>query len=157
MYNTYRELYHVKSFRKRFFPLLKVVRSEAVIFQLKSTLIPPELQMEVENTQLVLHSTTFTQFLSFLCHYRLNNFSKHRESLRELQNTIEKPDRIRELTSKALSYICLGIAFQLHGDKDSADIAFLQAYELESCGVKEVALKRLRWLELLQHNSFNVK
>lgn len=67
---------------------------------MKTTLIPPELQMEVEKTQLVLPPTTFTRFLSFLCHHRLNNFSTRRESLGKLQKTIDKQNRIRGLRQR---------------------------------------------------------
>ncbi|CAG2254959.1 unnamed protein product [Mytilus edulis] len=68
---------------------------------------------------------------------------KCRDSLRDLQTTIKKSDRIEDPTAKALSFICLGIAFQLLGNEDSARNAFIQAYAFESYGIKEIATKRL--------------
>lgn len=151
MLNTILQLYSVKSYQIDFFPLYKIVHWAFVTFHRNSTLIPFELQMEVEKIPIEFTATTYTHFLHFLCHYHLNHLRECRDSLRDLQKTITTSYCIPDLTSKALSLICLGIAFQLHGDNDSAKKAFLLAYELETRGVKEAALKRLRWLELLQN------
>ncbi|CAC5381114.1 unnamed protein product [Mytilus coruscus] len=143
MIHQYIDLCTEKSFQKRLFPLLKIDRCGAVRFKTKSTLIPQELQMEVEDISYSFPATTYTHFLCFLCHYHLDNPIKCRDSLRDLQKTITKSDRIETPTSKALSFICLGIAFQLLGNTDSAREAFHQACEFESYGVKEIAHKRL--------------
>ncbi|XP_052098836.1 uncharacterized protein LOC127733523 [Mytilus californianus] len=123
MLHTFIRLCSVKSFQKRLLPLLKIERCDFVRFQSKSTLIPQELQMEVEDMS--------------------HHFPERHDSLRDLQRNIKKSDRIETLTAKAISYICLGIAFQLDGDKDSARSAFQQAYKFESFGVKKIAQKRL--------------
>lgn len=145
---TYLQLHSVKSFQKNFVPLYKIVHSDSVPFHSKSNIIPLQLQMEVEKIPIYLPATTYTHFLRFLCEYYLNHFKECRESLRNLQMTIPNYDGIPDLKSKALSLICLGIVFQLYGDKDSAWKSFQQAFELDT-PVKEAALKRLMWLKHL--------
>ncbi|XP_052100802.1 uncharacterized protein LOC127734817 [Mytilus californianus] len=143
MIHTFIQLCAVKSFQKRLLTLLKIERCDFVRFKSKSTLLPQELQLEIKDISHHFPATMYTHFLRFLCHYHLTNRLECRDSLRDLQRTITKSDRIITPTAKAVSYICLGKAFQLHGDKDSATNAFHQAYEFESFGVKKIAQKRL--------------
>ncbi|CAC5394977.1 unnamed protein product [Mytilus coruscus] len=145
---TFIQLCSVKSFQKRLLPLLKIERCDFVRFQSKSTLIPQELQMEVEDMSHHFPATVYIHLLRFLCHYHLNNHLERHDSLRDLQKTIKKSDRIETPMAKAISYICLGIALQLDGDKDSARNAFQQAYKFDSFRAKEVAPKRLTMLKL---------
>lgn len=144
---TFIRLCSVKSFQNRLVPLLKIERCDYVRFKSQSTLIPEELQLEVEDTSHHFPATIYIHLLRFLCHYHLNNHLERYDSLRDLQETIANSDRIETPTAKAISYICLGIAFQLNGDKDAARNAFQQAYQFDSFGVKLVAQKRLSALK----------
>lgn len=125
------------------FKCVKNISNDGMFFHSKSTLVPEELQMEVEYMPLCVPPTTCTHCLRFLCHYtsNLHNRRESRDSLRDLQITVTKSYRIHDSTAKAWSFVCHGIAFQRYGDDKSAQKAFHQASELESRGVKEVALK----------------
>ncbi|XP_052066572.1 uncharacterized protein LOC127706174 [Mytilus californianus] len=147
MIQKYIKLCTVKSFQKRLYPLLKIEICNVVRFKSKSTLIPQELQMEVEDISHCFPSTSYTHFLRFLCHYHMVNLIECNESLRDLQRTITSSDRLDTPTSKALSFICLGIGFQLLGNKDSARKAFNQAFKFESFGVKKIAKNRLLMIQ----------
>lgn len=146
---TFIRLCSVKLFQKRLVPLLKIERCDFVRFKSKSTLIPQELQMIVKDMSRPFPATIYIPLLRFLCHYHLNNNLERHDSLRDLQKAISNSDRIETPAAKATSYICLGIAFQLHGDKYSARNAFQQAYTLDSFDGEKVAQKRLLLLKLL--------
>lgn len=95
--------------------------------------------------QLCVPTTTY--FLRFLCHYYLHNRRESRDSLMDLRMTVTKSYRIHDSTAKAWSFVSLGIAFQRYGNDESAKKACHQTYEIESRGVKEAALKRLKLLK----------
>lgn len=82
---------------------MKMMQTDGMFFHSKSTLIPEELQMEVEFMPLCLPPTTYTNFLRFRCYYRLNNRKESRDSLRELQMTVTKSYHIHDSTAKAWS------------------------------------------------------
>lgn len=85
----------------------------------------------------------YAHFLYFLCHFHLNNYSQYQDALRDLQLTIEESYLIQGNFSKAVSYLILGITFQLVGDTTSARQAFKQSIELNSDSVTYSALRRL--------------
>lgn len=85
----------------------------------------------------------YAHFLYFLCQFHLNNHRQNYDALRDLQLTIEEIYLIQGNFSKAVSYLTLGITFELVGDKTSARQAFKQSVELNSNSVTYSALRRL--------------
>ncbi|CAC5364322.1 unnamed protein product [Mytilus coruscus] len=106
----------------------KFVLEDHVIFK-SSAFIPIELL--IEGNFFAMPPTIYAHFLSFLCHYHLNNTHECRNSLRDLKLTIAEyhfTGKIR--SSKSASYYCLGTALQLLGDCVSAKEAFTNTVKL---------------------------
>lgn len=79
-------------------------------FDCKLSLIPAELQIELEIKEYIIPPVVYAQFLRFLCHYHLNSYWECRESLGELQRTIAEKYFIPESNAlKAESFNCVGI------------------------------------------------
>ncbi|XP_052078288.1 uncharacterized protein LOC127716215 [Mytilus californianus] len=107
---------------------LKFVLLDNVIFA-TSAFIPMELLIEESGYE--IPPVVYAHFLSFLCHYHMNNVRAYRNSLRDLQLTIAEDYFMgKDKCPKALSYYCLGTALQLMGDNVSAQIAFTETVKL---------------------------
>ncbi|CAC5414199.1 unnamed protein product [Mytilus coruscus] len=87
-----------------------------------SAFVPAELL--IEGTCWPVPSVIYAHFLSFLCHYHLNNVQEGQNSLQDLQLTMA------EQSNEPSSYYCLGTALQLMGDNDSAKQAFIETVKL---------------------------
>ncbi|XP_071128233.1 uncharacterized protein [Mytilus edulis] len=111
-----------------------------VMFAGTSRLIPIELEMEVH---CVLPPVVYAHFLGFLCHYHLQNSWQYRNSLRDLQLTIQENSLIPGDNMKSKCYNILGICFQLLGDTGSARQAFMQSVELFPDEKNNTAFQRL--------------
>ncbi|CAC5425476.1 unnamed protein product [Mytilus coruscus] len=108
--------------------LLKSVLVDYVIFA-ANTFIPIELLTEESHFE--VPPVVYAHFLSFLCHYHLNNVRECRNSLRDLELTIAEDYFIGEdVTLKSSAYYCLGTALQLIGDNESAKQVFLETAKL---------------------------
>ncbi|XP_052078289.1 uncharacterized protein LOC127716216 [Mytilus californianus] len=107
---------------------LKKLLVDYVIFK-TSTFIPMELL--IEKIIFAIPPVVYAHFLSFLCHYHLNNVPELRNSLQDLQLTIDEDYFIGEdVIVRSTSYYCLGTALQLMGDKLSAKQAFTETVNL---------------------------
>ncbi|CAC5425475.1 unnamed protein product [Mytilus coruscus] len=107
---------------------LKFVLVDNIIFT-TSAFIPMELLIVKSGYE--IPPVVYAHFLSFLCHYHMNNVRAYRNSLRDLQLTIDEDYFMgKDKCPKALSYYCLGTAFQLMGDNVSAQIAFTETVKL---------------------------
>lgn len=71
----------------------------------------------------------FAHFLRFLSHFRLNNARQCEGSLRDLQLTVKEDYFIAHDQQLAVSYVVLGIAYQLIGEKEYARQAFIKSIE----------------------------
>ncbi|CAC5364434.1 unnamed protein product [Mytilus coruscus] len=108
--------------------LFKFVLVDGVSFK-NSTFIPKELLIEGSNCK--IPPVVYAHFLSFLCHYHLNNVRECRNSLQDLQLTIVEDYFIRkDKCLKAYSYYCLGTVLHLMGDNESAKQAFTETLKL---------------------------
>jgi hypothetical protein len=112
--------------------VLRLLFVSDVIFTKESTLIPPELYLEVVNVIHCLPPVVYSNFMSFLCHFRLNNVKECFNSIADLQLTISEDYFIRGNIDRSQSYNCLGVAFQLIGNLELAELAFYQAIELKT-------------------------
>ncbi|VDH99083.1 Hypothetical predicted protein [Mytilus galloprovincialis] len=109
--------------------LLKTLFVDHIQFREDSTLTPDELVMEGWKTLHFFPSTAYAYFLSFLCHHHLNNVRQCQDSLEGLELVIAESYLIPNWNTED-AYTLLGIALELHGDKESARQAFLQSVEL---------------------------
>ncbi|VDI61958.1 Hypothetical predicted protein [Mytilus galloprovincialis] len=101
-------------------------------FRLKhnSSIVPKELQQDVQNGDTIFHPLPYSHFLNFLCHYHRHDITSSRQSLKQLiqvewiisdsHNFFSRPDGIH-------SIIMCGIAHQLLGDTYLARKAFEDA------------------------------
>ncbi|VDH99080.1 Hypothetical predicted protein [Mytilus galloprovincialis] len=109
--------------------LLKIMFVDSIRLKVDSSLTPDELSMEGRNITYLFPSTAYAYFLSFLCPHQLNNVRQCRDSLEGLKLVKAESYLIRNLNAE-YAYTLLGIALELHGDKESARQAFLQFVEL---------------------------
>ncbi|XP_052077206.1 uncharacterized protein LOC127715224 [Mytilus californianus] len=107
---------------------LKSVLVHNVIFSI-NTFIPMELSTDESHFEVA--PVVYAHFLSFLCHYHLNNVRECRNSLRDLRWTITEDKFIgQDVTLKSTAYYCLGTALQIIGDNKSAKQVFQETAEL---------------------------
>ena len=110
--------------------VLKVLLVRPNFFIPQSTLIPEELELEVVNGSHLLSPLIYSHFLRFLCYYHLNNINQCHSALADLQLTISEDYFISENLDRSSSHNCLGVAFQLIGNHEMAELSFIQAVEL---------------------------
>ena len=112
--------------------VLKLLLVKIVGLARHSTLIPEELELEVANRVYSLPPVVYSHFLRFLCYYHLNNVNLCYNALVDLQLTISEDYFILNNMQRSRSYNCLGVAFQLIGNHEMAELSFLQAVELDA-------------------------
>jgi hypothetical protein len=112
--------------------VLKLLLVRDVFFIPQSTLIPEELELEVAHLPYSLPPVVYSHFLSFLCHYHLNNVNQCYSALVDLQLTISEDYFISGILQRSNSYNCLGVAYVLIGNHEMAECSFLQAIELDT-------------------------
>lgn len=127
------ELFKLDVFRKmNILNLLKLLLVNNVHFMNKSKLIPDELQSVVGPLGCEIPPVVYAHVLLVLCHYHLNNTRQCRDSIQDLNLTIETNYFIAELFQTDICYNILGKAFVLIGDHVSAKRAFLHALRLKT-------------------------
>jgi hypothetical protein len=112
--------------------VLKLLNVKLVDFKRQSTLIPEELELEVVNDSHLLSPVEYSHFLRFLCYYHLNNINQCYNTIADLQLTISEDYFISNNAQRSRSYNCLGVAFQIIGNHEMAELSFLQAVELDT-------------------------
>ena len=105
--------------------VLKLLLVRHVTFTRQSTLIPEELELEVVNVHHYLPPVVYSHFLRLLCHYHLHNVNQCYNALAELQLTISEDLFISGGGDRSNSYNCLGLAFQIIGNHEMAELSFL--------------------------------
>ena len=112
--------------------VLKLLLVRDVLFIPQSTLIPEELELEVAHILHNIPPVVYSHFLSFLCHYHLNNVNQCYSALADLQLTISEDYFISGSVDRSISYNCLGVAYVLIRNHEMAERSFLQAIELDT-------------------------
>ncbi|XP_052060747.1 uncharacterized protein LOC127701023 [Mytilus californianus] len=115
--------------KNSFVCLLKVMFVDNVQFEMNSTLIPDELQMDESNRIHHFPSAAYAYFLKFLCHYHLNNVKLCQNSLHVLQLIVKENFLIADMRHKGEAFNLLGVALHIFGDKESARKVFLHSAE----------------------------
>jgi tetratricopeptide (TPR) repeat protein len=111
--------------------VLRLLRVRTVVFALQCTLIPEELELDVVNDNHFLPPVVYSHFLRFLCYYHLNNINQCYSALADLQLIISEDYFISDNILRSSSYNCLGVAFQLIGNHERAELSFQQAVKLD--------------------------
>ncbi|XP_076083949.1 uncharacterized protein LOC143054783 [Mytilus galloprovincialis] len=95
-----------------------------VRYAMQSSIIPMELQLEVENHSMDIPPTVMSRCLRFLCYHHLSDIFYKQQALRDLYCTIKDMNFIRQDTL-SISITILGVCFEISGDKNTA----YQCYE----------------------------
>ncbi|VDI30046.1 Hypothetical predicted protein [Mytilus galloprovincialis] len=131
MLETHQQLFKYESLQqKSIVHLWKLLLVDFTCFEQHSVLIPDELQIEVAGRPFFSSSSVYVYFLSFLCHYHLNNIRQCHDSLSNLRTVISENHLIADPEMIASAYDLLGVAFQVLGYTESARQAFSQSIDL---------------------------
>jgi hypothetical protein len=126
--------------------VLKLLLVRYVTFSPHSTLIPEELKLEVvHNFHYYLTPVVYSHFLRCLCYYHLNNVNQCYSALADLQLTISEDYFILNNDHQSNSYNCLGVAYELIGNDESAVHPYHQAIELDTvfnCASRRLCMMR---------------
>lgn len=124
--------------------LKNILVLDNVILLKNSALVPAELEFDVQIMGTFhIPPVVYAHFLTFLCYYHLKNTRQCGMCLRKLQSTIRDRYFILNDYLIAISYLILGITFQLSGDIESAIYAFVQSISLEPRERLNTSLRRL--------------
>ncbi|CAC5382325.1 unnamed protein product [Mytilus coruscus] len=91
-----------------------------------SSLIPKELQLEVEDADISIPPVVMSHCLRFLCYHHLDDIFNRQQALRELHNTIKYRYFIAR-NSLSCALTILGVCYEISGDKDIAYRCYDQA------------------------------
>ncbi|XP_076086828.1 uncharacterized protein LOC143057409 [Mytilus galloprovincialis] len=148
--HLHRELFRFNTFRKlKIIRILRIIFISFVVFVKKSKLIPDEIKMDAHNGSFILPTVVYLHFLTFLCHYRLHNVRNCQESLGNLRLIIEEDYLISGNMNKANAYHCLGVAFLIIGDRESAREAFVRSIDVYPDQLKNCSFQRLAMMDLV--------
>ncbi|XP_076084638.1 uncharacterized protein LOC143055393 [Mytilus galloprovincialis] len=103
---------------------MKMAVVDDVRYKQQSSLIPNELQLEVNNHHIDIPPTVMSHCLRFLCYNHVGDTNKRQQSLSDLESTVNRRSFISNITLSN-SITILGICFELSGDKNTA----YQCYE----------------------------
>lgn len=109
---------HQQLFKNKSLQMKSIIRLytfflvDFISFKQNSVLIPDELQIDNDDT-MIFSSSAYVYFLSFLCHYHLQNVRECYDSLCDLKLVIS--ENYLESVRYANDYL-LGVALQLLGD-----------------------------------------
>ncbi|VDI31648.1 Hypothetical predicted protein [Mytilus galloprovincialis] len=95
-----------------------------------SSLIPEELRLEVEFSEMNILPNVMSRCLRFLCYHHLGDISNRRQSLRDLYITVKEND-VRSLNTESNELTILGVCFDISGDKDIAYQCYEEALQCD--------------------------
>ncbi|VDI28087.1 Hypothetical predicted protein [Mytilus galloprovincialis] len=98
---------------------MRIATVSKVQYTKQSSLIPTELQLEVEDHNMSVAPTVMSQCLNFLCYHHLGDISNRQQALRDLYLSVKDLYFMRSNTL-SISIIILGVCFEISGDKDTA-------------------------------------
>ncbi|XP_063405888.1 uncharacterized protein LOC134689849 [Mytilus trossulus] len=118
-----------------------------VIFSKNSSLIPAELQLEVNNHSMVIPSIVMYYFLRFLCFYHLCEISKKQQALHDFELIVKKNNYISPSTVSE-SLTILGVCYEISGDKDAAYQCYDNALQCEDFVCLSAKERRSKLLDI---------
>lgn len=108
---------------EKLYTVLKTLTIDPLMFHLKSSIIPQELQLVNKNSHITYYPKAFLDFLRFLCYYHLHDTKSCEDHCIQLLNTIVNSSN-EELFSIFSPLIMCGIALQLMGETTTARMCF---------------------------------
>ncbi|VDI24637.1 Hypothetical predicted protein [Mytilus galloprovincialis] len=118
-----------------------------VSYSQHSSLIPKELQLEVNDNPLHLSPTVMSHCLKFLCYHHLGNISKRQQALNDLYLTVKNKNFIYSDTLSN-SLTILGVCFEISGDKDTAFQCYDYALQCNDVTCSSAAARKSKLLEI---------
>ncbi|VDI35045.1 Hypothetical predicted protein [Mytilus galloprovincialis] len=109
-----------------------------------SSLIPTELQLEVEDHNMSVAPTVMSQCLNFLCYHHLGDISNRQQALRDLYLTVINLNfTLSRILSNSITI--LGVCYEISGDKDTAYQYYDQALQFNGgiCSSAEAGKSKL--------------
>ncbi|VDI57023.1 Hypothetical predicted protein [Mytilus galloprovincialis] len=105
---------------------IKIAAVASVEYLKYSSLIPGELQLEVEHSELAISPIVMSHCLRFLCYHHLGNICYRQKALHKLYLAVEKEFNKGQ---KLISYLLtiLGVCMELSGNKNTAYECFQTA------------------------------
>ncbi|XP_076082433.1 uncharacterized protein LOC143053526 [Mytilus galloprovincialis] len=112
-----------------------------------SSLIPRELQLEVNEGHMLITPTVMSHCLIFLCYHHLGNISNRQQALNDLYLTIKNRNFIcSDTLSNSLTI--LGVCFEISGDKDTAFQCYDYALQCNDVTCSSAAARKSKLLEI---------
>ncbi|CAC5356542.1 unnamed protein product [Mytilus coruscus] len=98
---------------------MKIAAEESVCYMQHSSLIPGELQLEVQDGEIYIPVIVMSHSLRFLCFHHLGDRSNKKQALRDLHLTLEYQHNI-QVGKLSESFTIIGVCNEISGDKDKA-------------------------------------
>ncbi|CAC5372343.1 unnamed protein product [Mytilus coruscus] len=126
--------------KEKLFTIMKSLTIHPCGFEVNSSIIPQELQLDVSRMHTVFHTLPFAHFLSFLCYYHLHDILSCRQSLQRLGQWILSDCGNIVFDSETLNTIIFhGIGNQLIGETYVARLAFRVAAKFDEYNTTSAA------------------
>ncbi|VDI62177.1 Hypothetical predicted protein [Mytilus galloprovincialis] len=112
-----------------------------------SSLIPEELQLEVENHKIDIPPVFMSYCLRFLCYHHLGDISNRRQALRDLYLTVNNGQFITP-TSHSDSLTILGVCNEISGYKDAAYDCYVKSLEVFKSKCRTAEIRKLKLFDI---------
>ena len=120
---------------------LKLRTLQNVKYGLSSTLIPNELQLEVQDCYFYVPPVVMSYCLQFLCHHHLGDISNSQQAISDLHCTIQERYFVPD-SHLSDSLVILAVCYETSGNKDTALRYYEEASQCDSMKCSSVR-KRL--------------
>ncbi|CAC5371213.1 unnamed protein product [Mytilus coruscus] len=111
---------------KTFIQRMKIGSVESVKYLQHSSLIPGELQLEVEGELIHISPIIISHCLRFLCNHHLGNIFNRQQSLRELYLAVNDA-RVFHGNLLSDTFVITGVCYEISGDKKAAYQCYVEA------------------------------
>ncbi|XP_052083748.1 uncharacterized protein LOC127721112 [Mytilus californianus] len=126
---------------------MKMAAEESVCYMQHSSLIPGELQLEVQDRDIDIPVIVMSHSLRFLCYHHFGDRSNKKQALRDLHLTLEDQHNI--LPGKlSESFTILGVCYEISGDRDKAFQLYDKALQCVVCVCVTAEKRKSKLLEI---------
>ncbi|XP_063406947.1 uncharacterized protein LOC134690807 [Mytilus trossulus] len=110
---------------------IKIAAIQNVAYLHHSSLIPEELQLEVNDNHIYIHPIVMSHCLKFLCYHHVGDVLNRQHALRDLFLTVKKQNVI-DSPNLSYSLTILGVCFEISNEKDAAYLCYEKALQCDS-------------------------
>ncbi|XP_071138543.1 uncharacterized protein [Mytilus edulis] len=110
-----------------------------------SSLIPKELQLEVEKYRIDIPPVIMSYCLRFLCYHHLGDIFNRQQSLRDLFSTVKRKYLIK-ISDLSNSITILGVCYEISGAKDRAYQCYEEALQVDDTISKTAKIRKSKLL-----------